>query len=184
MTPEAPPLPLRRRILLAGLVLLVVALGAMWFYAFFLASNDNPDKIPDRAWAERAEATCAAYGTQIDALPPARSFADVEPLEEALRQRAAVADEVTTLLRAMVADLAADELADGRSRQAVGLWLADWERFLAARDDQVAAWRQGIDRRFVEPPTEEGETTPVSLRMDAFAKVNRMPACQVPGDIG
>ena len=84
----------------------------------------------------------------------------------------------------MVAELRAQPPADDRSRTGADLWLADWDRYIAARVAHVEEWRNGQDRKFAEPPTEEGEFTPVSLRMDAFAKINRMPSCQVPQDMG
>jgi hypothetical protein len=48
----------------------------------------------------------------------------------------------------------------------------------------VAEWRAGKDVRFREPPVEAGGLAPISLRMDAFANTNAMPACRVPQDFG
>jgi hypothetical protein len=186
MSTIAPPERTRHRnpVALAAISVAVTAIAAMWIYAFFFASKDNPDKLPDRAWAARSEAICAGYKEQVDALPPARAFADIEPREEAMRQRADVGETANDLLAGMVADLRVEPPADDYSRKGADLWLADWDRYLEARVAHVEAWRQGIDQKFEEPPTVEGKVTPVSLRMDAFAKINRMASCQVPQDMG
>jgi hypothetical protein len=183
-TPPEAPRRRRNPLALAAIVVIVVAFTAMWVYAFFFASRENPDKLPDEAWRERTEATCGEYRAVVDELPPARSFADVEPREEAMRQRADVGAEANLVLREMVAAIAADEPDDAKSRDGAARWLADWDRYLAVREQHVEDWRAGIDEPFEEPPIEEGQITPVSLRMDAFAKINRMPSCQVPKDFG
>lgn len=181
--PEA-PLTWRDKGIRVVLALVVLAIALFWLYAFFWP-REARDRIDDRAWAERAEAICAEYREQIDALPEAFRFEDIEPREEALRQRADVGQQATDLLRQMVADLrTAPTPADADSAEVVGEWLADWDRYLAARDAHVAEWRSGVDRRFAEPPAEEGEQAPVSLRMDAFAGTNDMASCKVPQDLG
>lgn len=186
MIATPPEAPRRRRnpLALGAIAVIVVAFTAMWVYAFLFAPRDNPDKLPDEAWRERTEATCQEYRSAVDALPPARSFADVEPREEAMRQRADVGAQANVLLRQMVAAIAADGPADPKSQEGADLWLVDWDRYLTVRERHVEDWRAGIDEPFEEPPIEEGQITPVSLRMDAFAKINRMPSCQVPKDFG
>jgi hypothetical protein len=184
---SAPVSPARRRrnpLAVAAIAVVVVSIGAMWVYAFFFASKKNPDQIADRAWTQRAKVTCTAFKTQIDALPGARSFKDVQPRSEAMRERAAVGAQVTDLLDQQLAALRAEEAADETSRHALGLWLADWDRYLAARRAHILEWEAGKDVPFKEPPTRPGQITPVSVRMDAFADINFMPSCEVPKDMG
>jgi hypothetical protein len=169
------------------LALVVLGLAGMWVYAFFFANRQNPDIFPDRAWAERATVICEEYQAQIDALPPARSFRDISPKEEALRQRADVADEATVLLRTMVAELGEVEPADAKSRAGVALWYDDWALQLADRDRHVGKWRAGLDEQFAETAVrgrEVGRGIPVSLRMQTFASLNGMKACAPSQDLG
>lgn len=172
---------------MAAVIVVVLGLTAMWVYAFSLTGQDNPDVFPDRAWAANAESVCATYTARVDALPPARSFKDIQPRSEALRQRADVGTEATDLLREMVAELAGREPADEKSRTGVNLWLQDWGRYLADRDRHVAGWRAGNDEPFSETAVsgeDVGKGVPVSIRIDAFAKANRMASCVVPQDFG
>jgi len=165
----------------------VVGIGVMWILALGQTGRSNPDRFPDRAWAKQASVVCARYGDQIDALPAARTFATVEPKSEALRQRADVGDRATDLLRAMVAELGRTAPADDKSRTGVELWLKDWTLYLADRDRHVADWRAGNDRQFAETAVQGekvGKGVPVSVRMDTFADVNDMAACEVPQDFG
>lgn len=183
-TPVAPPARQGSRIGRIAVIGVVVALVLFWAYVF-LWPREARDKMDDRAWTESADAVCEQWKAELDALPPASSFADVEPREEALRQRADVGEQATGYLRSMVADLRAlPAPADADSVTKAELWLADWDAYLDARDAHVAEWRAGQDVRFREPPVEEGEISPISLRMDAFANTNLMVACRVPQDFG
>ena len=164
-------------------ILTVVALlGAMWVYALFYAPTGSPEKVDDAGWARHAEALCAKGRVAIDALPAARTFKDVKPVSEALRQRADVAEEATNVLADRVASLRALPLADPGSVKLVGTWLDDYDNYVGDRRAQVASWRKGQNPMFAETATDNG--APGSLRMDEFARVNAMPSCKVPQDIG
>ncbi len=165
-----------------GLGVMCVALGAMWVYAFFLAPKQPVDLIGDRAWVARSEAICAPVKLANDGLPTAKSFASMEPRTAALTARAAVADEITTNLRAMVTALRASAPSDVRGERGVALWLDEFERYLTDRDEQVAAWRAGRDEPFAETVNELG--APASARMDVYVTTNKMKSCRTPGDIG
>jgi hypothetical protein len=163
------------------LVLVLVALAAMWVYALFFADASASQQVPDRAWAARAEAACSVTDGQLAALPPAMTFAKVTPISEALRQRADVGQKATDLLADMVGRLRADPPADTVSRAGLDLWLADWDTYLADRQHHIVRWRRGEDPQFVESAR---DGRPVTLRMDAFATANRMKSCRVPQDFG
>jgi hypothetical protein len=163
------------------MAVVVLALAAMWIYAWFFAPRGQIDRFADPAWQARAEQLCAATRKQVQALPPAASFKDVQPKSEALSQRAAVIDQATTLLAAQVAALRADEPADANGRNGVALWLDDWDGYLQSRRDQAERMRAGEDAPF---RVHEQGGAPVTLRMDEFANTNAMPSCVVPDDIG
>jgi hypothetical protein len=160
-----------------GITLLVV----MWAYIFLFADTANPNHLPDQAWAKQAESICSSYARQIDALPKAPTFASIKPKSEALRQRAAVGQQVTDLLTDMVASLRASPSANPVTRDAVNRWLADWDTYLGDRHRQLDAWASGEDPQFAET-AENGK--PISLGMNDFADANGMSACEVPQDIG
>jgi len=181
-------LPRRRvRPATVAVAVVLIALTGMWVYAFFFADRHNPDVFPDRAWAERADAVCERYVAQVDALPSARSFRDIEPKSLALAQRADVADQVTEILRQMVAELQSVPPADELSITGVRLWYDDWQLHLADRDRHTDSWRAGVDEPFAETAVrgrEVGKGVPVTIRMDNFAEINGMPSCSAPRDIG
>jgi hypothetical protein len=179
-TPVAPA-PTRRRpvLLLVGLAL--VALVVMWVYIFFFADTTNPNRLPDRAWTERAQDICTGYAEEIDALPKAPTFAKIKPKSDAMRQRAAVGQTATDLLTRMVSDLRASPSADAVTRDAVDRWLADYDTYLQDRRRHLARWAAGEDPPFAETAV---NGKPISLGMDDFADANGMSACAVPQDLG
>ena len=168
------------RLVLGGVVL---AIAAMWVYVLFIAQPVSPNRFEDTAWAQRAEPVCAAVAAELEALPPARSFASIEPVEEALRQRADVGELATDLLAEQVARLRSlpspEGDADGELLQT---WLADWDTYLSDRRDHIEGWRAGSDAPFAE--TEAPTGGPIANRMDALAKENGMASCVVPLDFG
>jgi len=183
-TDERPPAESERsrsKLALTGLAVLVVGISAMYTYAFFFASGKSPDKVPDRAWATAAEARCAGDRARIYALPPARTFRDVQPRTEAIRQRALVLDQANAMIGEELAAIRALPIADDTTRKLATQWLADYDVYLKDREDHALVLKQGKDAAFTET-TYKG--SPMSNRMDAFARVNLMKSCQVPLDLG
>jgi hypothetical protein len=173
----------RRRGMRVVLAVVVLGLAAMWVYVLFIGKESSPNQLGDRTWAERAEPVCAAVALKIGALPPARSFAAIEPIEEALRQRAAVGQQATDLLAGQLSTLRAlPAPTGGTDGKLLDAWFADWDTYLADRQDHIEDWRAGRDRAFAETEADTGG--PISDRMDALATQNRMPSCVVPGDFG
>lgn len=179
--PDAPRRTLGFKLAAAAIGVVVLAIGAMWIYAWFFAPVGYIDRFKDPAWQARAEDICAATRQQVLALPSAASFKDIEPKSEALTQRAAVIDRATVLLERQIAGLRADEPSDATARKGVDLWLADWDGYLQSRREQADRLRAGRDDPF---SVKEQGGAPVTLRMDEFAQTNDMPSCIVPDDIG
>jgi hypothetical protein len=182
--PETAPPTQRRRVRPLTITLLVLCAGmtVLWVYAFFIADPQNPNRIEDEAWTERAKEVCTATRERLDALSDVRDLADVEPLEEALRQRAEIGEDATDLVEAMVDDL--DRLpspsGDGDS-ELVDLWLADWRAHIADRRAHIERWRAGEDAPFRETAFND---RPLGIRMADFSNLNRMESCGPPGDFG
>ena len=142
----------------------------------------EPARGPDVGRASRA----GVRGRRAeDRRPPdARSFADVEPIEEALRQRADVAEQATDLLAGQL------DGASGAARRRP-VRRTGGARRLVRRLGQLPARPRGPHRGLAGGPT-------TCLRRDSgrhrrarsatawtrFADPNGMPSCVVPGDFG
>jgi len=175
------PLTIAQRLARLAIATAVVVIAAVWILAFFVVEKGPRDRLDDRAWTDAAETVCARYMTEIDGLPPARSFADVSPRSEAISRRADVGVRATDLLEAMVAELRRLPATNPRTAELTGLWLTDYETYNQFRRLHIAKWRKGEDPRFTEPAV-RGE--PLSRGMDGFAEANGTSSCEVPGDFG
>ena len=177
---EAPARPSSRRLGIAAVLAFVLVVSGMWVYALFFATGHSPDKVPDRAWTASAQAICLDARARIDALPGAATFRKVQPLAEALRQRAAVLDQANDDLAAELAALHALTPADATTARLTGEWLKDWDAYLADRRTHSEELKAGRDVPFSESTY---KSAPISNRMDAFARVNLMPRCGTPFDL-
>lgn len=156
-------------------VVAMVAIALFWIWIFSGApARQNPDRIQDRAWVERAEATCAATKTRI-----AERTAPAGRQDQAARADAI--DASTEDLRVMLDELRSP-LPDGEGdREVVGPWLADWDRLLGDRTTYADAVRVDPDARFL---TTEKFNDPLDRVIEIFADVNDMPSCGPAGDVG
>lgn len=171
------PAPPRRFTIWRALgVLAALTMAGFWIWILSGApSRTNPDRVADRDWAARAEATCAASRDRLDALPPARDATSAE-------DRARIVDRGTDELEAMVAALAADLPADPDDAANVRRWLADYRRYFEARRDYAARLRRDPDAQLLYP---ERFGDPLDRVIDVFAEdVNELESCGTPGDIG
>jgi hypothetical protein len=178
--PRAAPRRLRPVHVVLGVVCALLAV--LWVYAFFIADPQNPNRLEDRAWAERAEALCTHTRDRLDELPDPRSLAGVEPLAEALRQRAEIGEDATGLLIEMVDGLAALPPPSGPDdAELVSLWLADWRTQIEDRQAHIARWRAGEDVPFRETAFND---RPLGIRISDFTTLNAIDSCAPPGDFG
>ncbi len=170
-----------RRRVHPGVLAIVIALLAMWGYvvylAFFVGRGDSPDKIDEPAFIEAAEARCAEALDFVDTLPRA----DVQATDPAGRADTIVT--ATDAFEVMVADLgvlADEQIVDPDSAGLVGLWLDDWEAFVADRFDYAERLRTDPDARLLVTPGLNGRQ--ITLQIDEFAATNEMPSCKSPLD--
>jgi hypothetical protein len=174
---EVPPEDRLTRIgfVLAGGV--VVLSLAFWVWAFGpWVSRENPDRLESRAFPERAEVICGEANDAIDALPDARTATSPQ-------DRALVVEEANDILAAMVDDLRATPEATVNPDDAVliGLWLDDYTTFVEDRREHAAKLAAGEDVQLTV--TAIPEVGPIDGRIDGFARVNDMDACEVPLDV-
>jgi hypothetical protein len=97
-----------------------------------------------------------------------------------LRRRAEILDQANAIVADEVASLKALPTADATTTRLAAQWLTDYDTYLGDRQAHADELRAGADKPFSEG-TYKG--SPMSNRMDAFARVNRMPSCQVPLDV-
>lgn len=157
------------------LSLLVLAMGCMWFYAFFLARSGNPDRLEDMSWAHAAEIRCTEMLSEMDGIRRASEV--VTPAE-----RAADLDKATLIMAAMVTDLRLIKPGSHDDGVLIGAWLGDWDTYLADRRTHAERLRTEGDVRPLMSALPSG-TGSVQERMNGFARVNDMESCLDPGDL-
>lgn len=165
----------RKILLYAGITFAVVTFG-VWIYAlFFYDPGLMIDELGDRTFPRRAEEICHQARRKIEKLPTAEQTTD--PVE-----RAAVIDEANEALRTMTGELA-EVVPQGQGRVTVGIgeWIEDWNVFIGDRQAYADQLREDADARFTETSKSNRQ---ISRAIDAFAQVNRMESCAVPGDVG
>jgi hypothetical protein len=160
----------------SGLTIVVLAMLAMWIYAFFFSSRESINKIGDAAWAARSEEICAAAKSELFDL------ADYSLIDgdADLAERAAIVRQANEIVTRMVTDLAAVAPTDPKGQALVPLWLADYRTHLADRAEHVALLEAGMNPAFAETQV---DGLPLSEKIATFATDNRMPACAPPRDL-
>lgn len=175
--PEGAPQPPGRRVTVwtALGVAVVLAILVFWIWIFSGAARKaNPDFLDDRAWAERAEETCAATRERIDERSASAG-------NQSTSERADSIDESTDDLEAMLADLRDPLPSSDGDRAVVEPWLEDYEQLLGDRRTYADAVRVNPDARFL---TTEKFNDPLDRVVQTFAEINEMPSCVPAGDVG
>lgn len=166
------------------IVLLVIslAIAAMWVYALFFASKDAAYKVDDPAWRANAEAVCARYEEQRLALTDTSGGYIAEPTHEQMLERADVVDRATDLLEAMLDELTAFPVASQADRDLVAKYRGFYETMLADRRAYTARLRAFELAPYRETAIEGGG--PVTNLLVDFATVNELPDCRPPQELG
>ncbi len=157
-----------------------VATFGVWIYAlFFYDPGLMIDELKDQRFPKAAEEICHQARVKIEALPTASETKDHV-------ERADVVDEANAALRQMTTELAAIVPTDGDAKEqrvnsGVAQWVDDWNTFIGDREDYATALREDPMTRFTESLKSNRQ---ISRAIDAFAQVNRMDSCAVPGDVG
>jgi len=159
------PHPVRRYLVVFALF----ALAAFWIWALFFASKVSINKVEDRAWAENAEATCAAVRVKLAVLD--------EQVSSDLNVRADLVEESTDLLSDMLDDIVVVLPTDAKGRAIVPAWEDDYRTLLNDRYEYAAMLRSGHDGPFTETAV---DNVPVTERIETFAGDNEMPSCAPP----
>ena len=162
----------------------VLAIAAMWVYVLFIGQARPPNRFGDTEWAQRAEPVCAAVAAELEALPPARSFAAIEPVEEALRQRADVGEQATDLLAEQAGPPASAAVSRRATPTASCSRRGSRTGTPTCPTGAITSRAGGPGRTRPSPRPKRPPEGRSANRMDALAKENGMPSCVVPLDFG
>ena len=157
-------------------VIVVVALVAMWAYVLYLAFGPGrqppPDRLADPAFGRQAQATCEAALADVAALPPAVQA-------ESAVERADIVAQANARFATMLDEI--EPLAPGgEDGEIVAAWIADWRTYLGDREAYADALRTDPEARLYVTAKDREQVTEY---IDAFAADNRMPACGTPIDV-
>lgn len=160
----------------AAVVVIVLGSLLLWVYVFSgAARQDPPNTLDDEAFGLAAEPICAEAVTVLDALPRAEDSTSAA-------QRAEVIDEANVTLSQMVDELDDIAVTTARDTEMTTEWISDWRTFIEDRADFAARLREDDMARFYV--TEKPGRLQVTKAIDDLAKVNDMPSCVDPGDVG
>ncbi len=160
------------------IIIVCVAIAAMWVYAFGFSPRESINKIYDEEWASQAESRCAEAREQRADLSDLSTFNINDAT--ALAKRADIIERANSSLKSMIDDIEQILVSNDKGRALVPLWLADYRTYLDDRDDYVDLLRSGNFNRFSETQV---EGVPISERIGKFAKDNEIRACIPPFDL-
>jgi hypothetical protein len=157
-------------------IVVVLAMLAMWGYVLYLAFGPGrqapPDRLADPAFAAEAQARCDAALDEVATLPAASE--SVTPDD-----RADVVEQANGIFASMLDDLAA-MAPPGEDGQLVAEWVADWRTYLQDRAEYAEAIRSDPEAQLLVSAKDREQITEY---LDAFAADNRMIACATPIDV-
>ena len=168
----------------------VVGSFVFWAWAFSpWARSENPARLDDRAFAAWADQRCVQAQAAIDGLPTARQAQSrIERADQVDQGTAEVESLVDDLRRTAESSLSAEPEGSGAGdAELVSSWLDDWDTYISDRRSHAERLRSASDDtpdrelRFLLVDMIEGST--YTERMDGFARLNDMDACQIPGDV-
>ncbi len=173
----------RRRLTFTKLVLVVICLAllAMWVYAFGFAPKKAAYRVDDAAWRSRAQDICARYETERLKLVDTEAGYIAEPTETQMIERADIVDAATDIMAASLAEVTAVLPASERDRSLVAQYRGYYDTLLADRRRYTAQLRQLVVRPYTETVVDR---SPVTNVITDFAIVNEMRACTPPGELG
>lgn len=157
-------------------IVAVVTMILFWLWIFSGApAKDDADRLQDRAYVTRLEDRCQRLRADIEELPSAAGVSS--PAE-----RDAALDDANVLVSEFIADLAAGAPSTGDAAVSIAGWRADWEKYLANREDYAKRLRNDTSAQLLLSRSELGDT--VDKAIESFSQVNVIPACATPDDIG
>jgi len=166
--------------IMAGIA--VTAWLSFWIWAFAIASPSNPNELDTLSYGVNSEAACSVSRATINAMPSPRDAKTPQQRSDQLVKSTKVVEDLVAALRTE-----ADSLVDPEDSELVGRWLEDYDAYIADRWRYVEklanadGTESARDLAFTLSPRVSGGV--YTTRIDTFARSNKMPSCQVPGDV-
>ncbi|MDE0268398.1 MAG: hypothetical protein OXI96_05090 [Acidimicrobiaceae bacterium] len=176
----------------AGRFLAAIFIGGsfvFWVWAFTpWARYENPARLDDHAFAVWANELCIQTHSVINALPSPRQADSFKQRATHISQGSNEIDSLITNLRAKANNLSTTTSGDGPADvELINSWLSDWDVYLSDRRAHEAKLRTADsntpDRELWFLMSDIMPGGVYSERMNGFARLNNMDACQTPGDL-
>ena len=154
----------------------IVLAVAFWIFAFSPWARQifqAPDQLADENLVVALETRCAAALTEMGELPSIRSASSPQDRANNLELANAALDRMLIDIDNLGSTAVGDE-------RLIGLWLGDWQIYMADRVAHVDRLRTEGDVRFLNT---EADGIFIAERMSGFARVNNMRSCLPPGDL-
>ena len=97
-----------------------------------------------------------------------------------MTKRAEIVDKATDTIESFVKEFRTRLPTDAKGIAIVGLWLDDYEIYIADRRAFAENLRNGINLQFSETPI---NSLPISEKISTFAAENEMSNCKPPLDL-
>lgn len=176
----------------AGRFLAAIFIGVsfvFWVWAFTpWARYENPARLDDRAFAVWANELCTRTHAVIDALPSPRQADSFKQRATDISRGSNEIDSLITNLRVKANNLSTTTSGDGPAdAKLIDSWLSDWDVYLSDRRAHETKLRTADnntpDRELWFLMSDIMPGGVYSERMNGFARLNNMDACQTPGDL-
>lgn len=163
-----------------ALLILCVAMAAMWVYAFLFASSKGVYRVDDAHWRSEAQTICMAANVERTQLADTSGGYISNPTVAQMRQRAALVNRSTDILQKMLDDVTAVPVASDRDRLLINTFAKYYEVIITDRRTYTAALSEGRMVPYEETSVDGG---PVTNVVTDFTSGNNITACVPPGEL-
>ena len=166
------------------LIVVCVALAAMWVYYFAFASDTGVYQLQDTSWREQASPICIAAQAERGELVDTDGGYISNPTPEQFIQRADVVDQATDIIEQMLNDIVAIPVNNDDDRLRLATFEENYRIVIADRRRYSATLRELKLQPYNETIVGGGPVSNVVLDFTAGVKGNDVPECSPPGELG
>ena len=180
---ELPMTPKHSWFVRIALILVCVALAAMWVYYFVFASDTGVYQLQDTSWREKASPICVAAQAQRGELVDTAGGYISNPTPEQMRQRADIVDQATDIIEQMLNDIVAVPVNNDDDRLRLATFEENYRIVIADRRRYSATLRELKLQPYNETIVGGGPVSNVVFDFTAGVKGNEVPECSPPDDL-